>query len=122
MKSPPAAIIGTMFVATLLLTYLAPTTIVQQIRAERASVRENRSVLTSRAGFMASTPFSVSQENSIRIAANVLFNRGRRGPALQRFDICGNRDWFNVFEVVIPSALRPGPGSVRLFGSRRLVC
>jgi hypothetical protein len=33
------------------------------------SVRENRSVLTSRAGFMASTPFSVSQENSIRIAA-----------------------------------------------------
>ena len=33
------------------------------------SVRENRSVLTSRAGFMASTPFSVSQENSIRMAA-----------------------------------------------------
>jgi len=33
------------------------------------SVRENLSVLTSRAGFMASTPFSVSQENSIRMAA-----------------------------------------------------
>jgi hypothetical protein len=32
-------------------------------------VRENLSVLTSRAGFMARTPFSVSQENSIRIAA-----------------------------------------------------
>jgi hypothetical protein len=30
---------------------------------------ENLSVLTSRAGFMAKTPFSVSQENSIRIAA-----------------------------------------------------
>jgi hypothetical protein len=39
---------------------------------------------------------------------HVLFNRGRRGPALQRFDIRGNRDWFNVFEVLIPSALRPG--------------
>jgi len=33
------------------------------------SVRENFSVLTSRAGFMARTPFSVSQENNIRIAA-----------------------------------------------------
>ena len=33
------------------------------------SVLEYRSVLTSRAGFMAGTPFSVSQENSIRIAA-----------------------------------------------------
>jgi hypothetical protein len=33
---------------------------------ERAvSVRENLSVLTSRAGFMAKTPFSVSQENII---------------------------------------------------------
>jgi hypothetical protein len=30
------AIIGTVFVATLLLPYLAPSTIVQQIRAERA--------------------------------------------------------------------------------------
>ena len=33
------------------------------------SLRENFSVLTSRAGFMAGTPFSVSQENSIRMAA-----------------------------------------------------
>jgi len=33
------------------------------------SVRENLSVLTSRAEFMARTPFSVSQENSIRMAA-----------------------------------------------------
>ena len=32
------------------------------------SVRENFSVLTSRAGFMAKMPFSVSQEKSIRIA------------------------------------------------------
>jgi len=33
------------------------------------SVREYRSVLTCRGGFMARTPFSVSQENSIRMAA-----------------------------------------------------
>jgi hypothetical protein len=33
------------------------------------SVRENLSVLTSGAGFIASTPFSVSQEKSIRMAA-----------------------------------------------------
>jgi len=70
------------FVATLLLTYLAPTTIVQQILAERASVRENLSVLTSRAGFMASTPFSVSQENIIRMAAMCCLTVGRRGLAL----------------------------------------
>jgi len=40
-----------------------------RIAAPVPSVRENLSVLTSRAGFMASTPFSVSQENSIRMAA-----------------------------------------------------
>jgi hypothetical protein len=33
------------------------------------SMPENLSVLTSRAGFIARTPFSVSQENSIRMAA-----------------------------------------------------
>ena len=38
----------------------------------------------------------------------MLFDRGRRGLALQRFDICGNRDRFNVFEVLIPGALHPG--------------
>jgi hypothetical protein len=38
---------------------------------------------------------------------HVLFDRGRRGPALQRFDICGNRDGLNVFEVLIPGALSP---------------
>src|SRR5690348_9196163 len=56
---------------------------------------------------MASTPFSVSQENSIRIAAMCCF-RGRRGLALKDFDICGNRDRFNVFDVLISRALSPG--------------
>jgi hypothetical protein len=39
---------------------------------------------------------------------HVLFDSGRLGLALEDFDICGNRDRFNVFEVLIPSALRPG--------------
>jgi hypothetical protein len=38
----------------------------------------------------------------------VLLNRGRRGLALQRFDICCDRNRFNVFKVLIPSALGPG--------------
>jgi hypothetical protein len=38
----------------------------------------------------------------------VLFDRGRRGLALKDFDICGNRDGLNVFEVLIPGALSPG--------------
>jgi len=33
---------------------------------------------------------------------------GRRGPELQHFDICGDRDGLNVFEVLIPGALDPG--------------
>jgi hypothetical protein len=39
---------------------------------------------------------------------HVLFDRGRRGPALKDFDICGDRDRFDVFEVLIPGALSPG--------------
>jgi len=38
----------------------------------------------------------------------VLFDRGRRGPALKDFDIRGDRDRFDVFEVLIPGALSPG--------------
>jgi hypothetical protein len=57
---------------------------------------------------MASIPFSVSQENSIRMAANVLFDRGRRGLALKDFDICGNRDRFDIFEVLVAGTLSPG--------------
>ena len=38
----------------------------------------------------------------------MLFDRGRRGPALQGLDIRGDRDRFNVFEVLIPGALSPG--------------
>jgi hypothetical protein len=37
----------------------------------------------------------------------VLFDRGRRGLALKDFDIGGNRDRLNVFEVLITSALDP---------------
>ena len=37
----------------------------------------------------------------------MLFDCGRRGLALQRLDICGDRDRFNVFEVLIPGALSP---------------
>ena len=39
---------------------------------------------------------------------HVLFDRRRRGPALKGFDICGDRDRFDVFEVLIPGALSPG--------------
>ena len=39
---------------------------------------------------------------------HVLFDRGRRRLALKHFNICGDRDRFNVFEVLIPSAFRPG--------------
>jgi hypothetical protein len=38
----------------------------------------------------------------------VLFDRGRRGLALQRFDICGDRDGLDIFEVLISGALDPG--------------
>ena len=38
----------------------------------------------------------------------MLFDRGRRGLALKGFDICGDRDRLNVFEVLIPGALSPG--------------
>ena len=38
----------------------------------------------------------------------MLFDGGRRGAALKHFDICGNRDGLNVFEVLIPGALGPG--------------
>jgi hypothetical protein len=52
------------------------------------SVRENPSVLTSRAGFMARTPFSVSQENSIRIAAMCCLTvGGTPGVELKDFDV-----------------------------------
>ena len=35
-------------------------------------------------------------------------DRGRRGLALKCFDVGRDCDRFNVFEVLIPSALRPG--------------
>jgi hypothetical protein len=38
----------------------------------------------------------------------VLLYRGRRGLALQRLDVGGDRDGLNVFEVLIAGALTPG--------------
>ena len=38
----------------------------------------------------------------------MLFDRGRRGPALKDFDICGDRDRFDVFEVLVTGTLTPG--------------
>ena len=35
---------------------------------------------------------SVHNRSQVRVlGGHVLFDRGQRGPALQRFDICGNR-------------------------------
>jgi hypothetical protein len=39
---------------------------------------------------------------------HVLFDRGRRGSALQRFDVSRDRDGLNVFKILIPGALGPG--------------
>jgi hypothetical protein len=39
---------------------------------------------------------------------HVLFDRGRRGLAFEDFDICGDGDGLNVFEVLISSAFTPG--------------
>jgi hypothetical protein len=38
---------------------------------------------------------------------HVLFDRGRRGLALEGLNIGGDRDGLNVFEILIPSALTP---------------
>ena len=38
----------------------------------------------------------------------MLFDCGRRGLALKRFDIRRDRDGLNVFEVLIPGAFGPG--------------
>jgi hypothetical protein len=35
-------------------------------------------------------------------------DRGRRGPALQGFDVGGYRDRFNVFKVPAPGSFTPG--------------
>ena len=37
----------------------------------------------------------------------MLFDRGRRGKALQGFDVGRDRDGLNVFQVLIPCALNP---------------
>jgi hypothetical protein len=60
------------------------------------SVRENLSVLTSRAGFMASTPFSPKPGKHHPNGGHVLFNRGRRSLALKHFNVSGDRNGFNA--------------------------
>ena len=45
---------------------------------------------------MASTPKSIKNDPD---SCHVLFDRGRRGPAMKDFDICGDRDRFDVFRV-----------------------
>jgi hypothetical protein len=47
---------------------------------------------------------------------HVLLDRGRRGLALDGLDVGGNRDRFNVFEVLVTGALSPG---VALYLNRR---
>jgi hypothetical protein len=39
---------------------------------------------------------------------HVLFDRGRRGLALQGFDVGRDRDRLNVFKILIPGTLSPG--------------
>jgi hypothetical protein len=56
---------------------------------------------------MTSTPFLVSQENSIRRAAMCCLTVRRRRLALKDFDVCGNRDRSNVFEVLVTGTLSP---------------
>jgi len=70
---------------------------------------------------MASTPFSVSQENIIRIAAK-LFDRGRRRLALKHFDICRDRDGLDIFQMLIPGALYPCQKIARSPGNRQPAC
>ena len=53
---------------------------------------------------------------------HVLFDRGRRGLALKCLDICGDRDRFNVFELLIAGALDPGQKLLDPPYNRRLVC
>ena len=38
----------------------------------------------------------------------MLLDRGRRGLALEDFDICGDRDGLNVFEVLVSRAVGSG--------------
>jgi 5'-deoxynucleotidase YfbR-like HD superfamily hydrolase len=51
----------------------------------------------------------------------VLLDRGRRGPALKDFDICGDRDRFDVFEVLIPGSFTPGKKLLTAFINDRVV-
>ena len=57
---------------------------------------------------LARTPFFGEPGKQHSDGGHVLFDCGRRDPALQCFDICGNRNGLNVFEVLIPGALIPG--------------
>jgi hypothetical protein len=56
---------------------------------------------------MASTPFFGEPGEQHPDGGHVLFDCGRRGQALERFDVGGHRDGFNVFKLLIPGTLRP---------------
>jgi hypothetical protein len=71
-------------------------------------VRENVSVLISRAGFMVKIPFWVSQENSIRIAAMCRFTVGGAASRCKGLDVGRYRDGFNVFKAGYPARSTPG--------------
>jgi hypothetical protein len=66
------------------------------------------SVLTSRAGFIASTPFSVSERKQHSDGGDVLLDSWRSGLAPKRLDVGRHRNGLNVFEMLIAGALRPG--------------
>ena len=56
----------------------------------------------------ARTPFSVSQENIIRMAAMCCLTVGGAAWCCKGFDVGGHRDGLNVFELLITGALDPG--------------
>jgi hypothetical protein len=72
------------------------------------SVRENLSVLTSRAGFMAEHVFFREPGNQHPDGRHVLLGRWRRGLALKCFDVGGHRDRLNIFEMLVTGTLSPG--------------
>jgi hypothetical protein len=57
---------------------------------------------------MAKTPFFGKPGKQHPDGGHVVFDRRRRGPALQRLDVSGDSDGLNVFKVLISGALSPG--------------
>jgi hypothetical protein len=72
------------------------------------SVRENLSVLTSRAGIHGEHAFFGKPGKQHPDGCHVLFDDRRRCQALQRFDIGRHRDGLNVFQVLVTGTFTPG--------------